>query len=95
MRDLAGIPFVMTGRIKSGVRLEVEAAAAQAKIELNPVVEVETAEVARRLVLEGIGLTAHFAAAVEDDVAAGRLRAIPIDGLFLHRVLARATDRPV
>ncbi len=95
VRDLAGLPFVMTGRIKSGVRLEVEAAAAQAKIELNPVVEVETAEVARRLVLEGIGLTAHFAAAVADDIAAGRLRAIPIDGLFLHRVLARATDRPV
>jgi LysR family nitrogen assimilation transcriptional regulator len=94
MRDLAGVPFVMTGRIKSGVRLELEAAAARAKIELDQVVEVETAEVARRLVLDGIGLTAHFAAAVEEDIAAGRLRAVPIDGLFLHRVLARAADRP-
>jgi len=50
--------------------------------------------VARRLVLDGVGLTAHFAAAVQEDLAASRLRAVPIDGLFLHRVLARASDRP-
>ena len=41
-----------------------------------------------------VGVTAHFAAAVQEDLAAGRLRAVPIDGLYLHRVLARATDRP-
>ena len=85
----------MTGLVKSGVRLELEAAAASARIALNHVVEVETAEVARRLVLEGIGLTAHFAAAIKDDIEAGRLRAVPIEGLYLHRVLARAADRPV
>ena len=94
VRDLAGVPLVMTGRIKSGVRLELEAAAARAKIELIHVVEIETAEVARRLVLEGVGLTAHFAMAVKEDIDAGRLRAVPIEGLFLHRVLARAADRP-
>lgn len=94
IRDLAGVPLVMTGLVKSGVRLELEAAAAGAKIELNAVVDVETAEVARRLVLEGVGLTVHFAAAVKEDIEAGRLRAVPIDGLFLHRVLARAADRP-
>lgn len=94
IRDLAGVPLVMTGLVKSGVRLELEAAAARAKVELNPVVEVETAEVARRLVLEGIGLTAHFAAAVNEDIEARRLRAVPIEDLFLHRVLARASDRP-
>ncbi|MDN4587513.1 LysR family transcriptional regulator [Xenophilus aerolatus] len=95
IRDLAGVPLVMTGLVKSGVRLELEAAAASARIALNHVVEVETAEVARRLVLEGVGLTAHFAAAIKDDVDAGRLRAVPIQGLYLHRVLARAADRPV
>ncbi len=94
MRDLAGVPLIMTGLVKSGVRLELEAAAARAKLELHRVVEVETAEVARRLVLDGVGLTAHFAAAVQEDLAASRLRAVPIDGLFLHRVLARASDRP-
>ncbi|WP_326536019.1 LysR family transcriptional regulator [Pseudorhodoferax sp.] len=94
LRDLAGLPLVMTGRIKSGVRLELEVAAARAKVELHPVVEVETAEVARRLVLDGVGLTAHFAAAVNEDIQAGRLRAVPIDGLSLQRVVARASDRP-
>lgn len=95
VRDLAGLPLVMTGRVKSGVRLELEVAAARAKVELHHVVEVETAEVARRLVLDGVGLTAHFAAAVQEDIAAGRLRAVPIEGLYLHRVVARASDRPV
>lgn len=94
VRDLVGVPLVMTGLIKSGVRLGLEVAAARAKIELDQVVEVETAEVARRLVMDGVGVTAHFAAAVQEDLAAGRLRAVPIDGLYLHRVLARATDRP-
>lgn len=94
VRDLAGVPMVMTGLVKSGVRLELEVAAARAKIELDQVVEVETAEVARRLVLEGVGLTAHFAAVVQADIDAGRLRAVPIEGLFLQRVLARASDRP-
>lgn len=93
--DLARLPLVMTGLVKSGVRLALEVAAARARIELVPVVEVETAEVARRLVIEGVGLTVHFAAAVREDVAAGRLRAVPIDGLHLERVLARAADRPV
>lgn len=94
VRDLAGVPLVMTGLVKSGVRLELEAAAARAKVELNRIVEVETAEVARRLVLDGVGLTAHFAAAINEDIEAGRLRAVPIEGLFLHRVVARASDRP-
>ena len=93
--DLAGVPLVMTGRVKSGVRLKLEDAAARAKVELLPVVEVETAEVARRLVLDGVGLTTHFAAAVKEDIDAGRLRAVPIEGLALHRVIARASDRPV
>ena len=92
--DLAGAPLVMTGMVKSGVRLELEAAAASAKVGLNRVVEVETAKVARRLVLNGVGMTVHFAAAVQEDIAAGRLRAVPIDGLYLHRVIARASDRP-
>ena len=94
LRHLAGLPLIMTGRVKSGVRLELEVAAARAKVELHPVVEVETAEVARRLVLDGVGLTAHFAAAVNEDIQAGRLRAVPIEGLYLHRVVARASDRP-
>ena len=94
LRQLAGLPLVMTGLAKSGVRLELEAGAARTGIELNPVVEVETVEVAKRLVREGVGLTVHFAAAVKEDVDAGRLAASPIEGLQLRRILARASDRP-
>ncbi|WP_354595877.1 LysR substrate-binding domain-containing protein [Hydrogenophaga sp. 2FB] len=94
MTQLAGLPLVMTGLAKSGVRLELEAAAARAGVELNQVVEVESVEVAKRLVREGIGVTVHFAATVKEDVEAGRLVAYPIEGLRLRRILARAADRP-
>ena len=93
-KQLSGLPLVMTGLAKSGVRLELEAGAARAGIDLNPVVEVETVEVAKRLVRDGVGLTVHFAATVKEDVEAGRLVAYPIEGLHLRRILARASDRP-
>ncbi|MBC7781421.1 MAG: LysR family transcriptional regulator [Proteobacteria bacterium] len=91
---LAGLPLVITGLAKSGVRLELEAAAARAGVVLNQVVEVETVEVAKRLVLDGVEFTVHFAAAIKNDIDAGALRAVPIEGLKLRRVLARASDRP-
>lgn len=94
MKQLSGLPLVMTGLAKSGVRLELEAGAARAGVELHQVVEVETVEVAKRLVREGVGVTVHFAATVKEDVEAGRLVAYPIEGLHLRRILARAADRP-
>lgn len=90
---LAGLPLLMTGVSKSGVRLELEAAA-RASVVLNPVVEVETLSVAARPVEEGLGFTVHFAAVLQDEIEAGRLVAIPIEGLRLRRVPARASDRP-
>lgn len=94
LRRLAGVPLVLTGVPKSGLRLELEAAAARSGVELNAVVEVESLEVAKRLVLQGIGLTVHFAAVVKPDIDAGRLAAVPIEALHLTRALARAADRP-
>ena len=95
VRDLAGLPLVMTGLAKSGVRLELEAAAARAGVALESVVEVESVDVAKRLVLAGVGLTVHFAAVVHDDLQHKRLAAVPIDGLFLNRMVARAAGRPL
>jgi len=94
LQRLAGMPLVMTGMPRSGVRLELEAAAARAGVALNPVIEVESLSVAARLVKEGLGLTVHFAAVVQEEIDAGQLVAIPIEGLRLRRVLARASDRP-
>ncbi len=94
VEDLAGVPLVMTGLAKSGVRLELEAFSARVGIELDTVVEVESLEVAKRLVLAGVGLTVHFAAVVQEDIAARRLAASPIEGLYLNRMIARASGRP-
>lgn len=95
IKHLDGLPMVLTGLPKSGVRLEVEAAAARAGVNLNVMVEVESVQVAKRLVSDGIGLTAHFAGAVLREIATGRLAAVPIEGLQLRRVLARSSIRPV
>lgn len=94
LEQLAGLPLIMTGVAKSGIRLELEASAAHAGLHLNPVVEVETIEVAKRLVRDKVGVTVHFAAAVLDDIEAGRLAAYPIAGLHLRRILAHPSDRP-
>lgn len=46
IRQLADIPLILTGISKSGIRLELESAAARANIVLNQVIEVESLEVA-------------------------------------------------
>ncbi|MCZ8389561.1 LysR family transcriptional regulator [Achromobacter xylosoxidans] len=94
LQRLADAPLIMTGLAKSGVRLELEAQAAHAGVHLNPVVEVETIEVAKRLIRDGVGMTVHFAATVLEDIEEGRLSAQPIDCLSLRRILAHPSDRP-
>ena len=91
---LDGLPLVMTGLAKSGVRMELDLAAARAGITLNQIVEVATLDVAKRLVMAGVGYTVHFAAPVQPDLDGGHLQAVPIRGLYLRRFLARAADRP-
>ena len=91
---LAGLPLVMTGLAKSGVRMELDLAAAHAGISLNQTVEVATLDVAKRLVVAGLGYTVHFAAPVQPDLDEGHLVAVPIRGLYLRRFLARAAERP-
>jgi LysR family nitrogen assimilation transcriptional regulator len=86
---LQGVPLILTGVQSAGVRLALDRAADLARVKLNVVVEVETAAVAARLVQDGVGWTVHYAAAVASEIAAGTLRAVPIDGLILQRYLAR------
>lgn len=92
--DLAGIPLIMTGLAKAGVRLELEVSAARAGASLETVVEVESVDVAKRLIFAGVGLTVHFAAVVHEELRRKRLAAVPIEGLFLNRMIARAAGRP-
>jgi LysR family nitrogen assimilation transcriptional regulator len=94
LRLLDGVPLILTGVQKSGIRLELETAAARANVTLCPVVEVESVAVAKLLIRDGVGWTVHFAAAVQDEVDAHLLRAVPIIGLRLHRYVAWAVGRP-
>jgi LysR family nitrogen assimilation transcriptional regulator len=94
LRRLAGLSLVLTGMPKSGVRLELDVAAANAGVTIDQIAEVATLEVAKRLVLEGFGYTVHFAAPIRADIEAGRLAAVPIENLRLRRILARAAGRP-
>jgi DNA-binding transcriptional LysR family regulator len=75
----------------SGTR-EVAAAALAAKgVELNPALEVSSAEGLKRAVLTG-GFTLLSERAVEPEVAAGALRTVPVRGVELRRTL-RAVRR--
>jgi LysR family nitrogen assimilation transcriptional regulator len=75
--------------------MELDLAAAHAGISLNQTVEVATLDVAKRLVMAGVGYTVHFAAPVQPDLDEGHLVAVPIRGLYLRRFLARAAERPL
>jgi len=94
IHQLKGVPLILTGVSKSGVRLELESAAARANTNLTEVVEVESLEVARRLVIEGLGWTVQFAAPIKAELEARQLAAVPIRGLKLRRMIARAAERP-
>ncbi len=94
VKDLAGVPLILTGLQNSGVRLALERATARANVVLDEVMEVESTAVATQLVAEGVGWTIHFASAVSRDIEAGVLHGVPISGLILDRFLAYAVQRP-
>ena len=95
IQELAGLPLVMTGLVKSGVRLELDAFAAQNKVVLNTVAEVETMQAAKPILLLGRVVTVHFSSGVQAECEEGSIRAVPIKGLSIKRVLACPSDRPV
>ena len=92
--DLHDIPLILTGAAYGGVRYTLEAAAARADVALQGVIEVQSIEVAKRLVAAGMGLTVHFAAPVKTDIDAGVLRAVPVEGLVIRRYIARSSEHP-
>lgn len=94
IEQLQGLPLILTGVSKSGVRLALEAAAARRGVELQAAMEVESIEVAKRLVARGFGWTVHFAAAIRDELDARQLQAKPIRELELRRLIGYAAERP-
>lgn len=88
---LAGLPMVLNGLPRAGLRLELESAATRAGVHLSVRAEVDTIQAAFAMVRAGLGFTAYIGwmAAGEAD-----LRAVPIRGLALKRSVALMTDRP-
>jgi LysR family transcriptional regulator, nitrogen assimilation regulatory protein len=88
------MPLVLTGLQNTGIRLALERAAAEAGIELEAVIEVESVTVAEQLVRDGVGWTVHVPAAVQAEVTQGTLCAVPLEGVTLERYVAHSVMRP-
>lgn len=93
--DLEGIPLVISGLPNTGARRIVDAAAKRAGFTLNIVAEADTVAASSKLVLAGLGPTIHVAALVQDQIDAKKIRAIPIDGLYMSRILAYSPRAPL
>ena len=92
--ELDELPLILTGASYGGVRLELQSAAARVHASIRCVIEVQSVQVAKRLVAAGLGYTVHFAAPIKDAINAGVMKAVPIAGLVLNRFIARSADRP-
>lgn len=92
LRDLTEIPLIMPGLPHSNRRL-LDQASIQHGVRLRIVLEVDSVALTKALVMRGMGHSILTAAAVQTEVAKGRLRAFPIDRPPLTSTLAIATLR--
>jgi DNA-binding transcriptional LysR family regulator len=90
LKALASEPY-LAREAGSGTRQVAAAALAAKGVELNPALEVSSAEGLKRAVLAG-GFTLLSERTVEPEIAAGTLHAIPVSGVELRRTL-RAVRR--
>lgn len=90
LRGLTQEPYV-AGEAGSGTRAVAEEALSAKGVQLRPTLELSSAEGLKRALLSG-GFGLLSARAVEGEVAAGTLRAIPVSGVELRRAL-RAVRR--
>ncbi|WP_295523261.1 LysR substrate-binding domain-containing protein [uncultured Pseudacidovorax sp.] len=95
LASLARWPLVLPGR-EHGLRRLIDEACAPAGVQLDVVAEIESLGSVKRAVEEGIGSTILAAGAVAEEVAAGRLRTVAIDGPGMRRRVVRVlgTARP-
>ena len=84
--DLAGQPFILRER-GSGNREAVDEALHRAGVPVTPVFELEGAEMVKQAVAANLGISILSRCAVEFEVAAGRLRIVPVDGLRIERAI--------
>lgn len=96
LADIAGIPLVLPTR-NHGLRRTLEYAAGDAGESLTVAFEVDTLELLKKMVVNGMAGTILAKPAVLDELAAGTLiaRRIAAPGLQTRLVLATAVRRPI
>lgn len=92
VRQLRGLPLILTGMSSAGIRNELETLASKRRIPLDAVVEVDSIGLATRMIHLGMGYTIYVASGVADDPS---LAAVPISGLWLQRSLGWPVNRPL
>jgi DNA-binding transcriptional LysR family regulator len=84
--DLAGQPFILREH-GSGNREAVDEALHRAGVHVTPVFELEGADMVKQAVAANLGISILSRCAVELEVAAGRLRIVPVEGLRIERAI--------
>lgn len=86
LADLSGEPFILRER-GSENREVVDDALHRAGVHITPALELEGVEMVKRAVAAHLGISILSRFTVDLEVAAGRLRIVPIDGLRIERVI--------
>lgn len=84
--ELARTPVVSTEAIRTIADEQLQRFGARVRLEA----EIDAVEAIRRLVLRGVGLALMPASTFHEDVAAGRLLALPVVDANIHRILTLA-----
>ncbi|QOL82690.1 LysR family transcriptional regulator [Pseudooceanicola spongiae] len=94
LRDLEGIELVLPGE-PHGLRRIIEKAAAEAKVRLNVVTELDAMTQIKELVARGSGCSIFAPAACHDFVTAGRMIKTPIIDPVISRPVYLVRNRAV
>lgn len=94
LKYLASLPLLLARR-GNATRDLLEARCAQARLQLNLVVETDSTQLNDELVRDGVGYVVAPYFALRDRVSSGTLRGAPIESLTIQRSLVRRRDRPI
>ena len=92
LKKCVGFPLILREK-GSGTRAVLERAATKAGLSLEPIMELTSPEAIKTMVMANIGVAVMSQLAVEAEVRAGSLAAIPLTDCKLHRPLHRVVRR--
>ena len=90
--DIAALPLVLPIRAQV-IRVLLEDAFAEEAVQLAPRYEANSPQLLKTMVLQGLGFTVLTLGSVADDVATGRLTAIPLADRGMSLALTLVTTR--